>query len=67
MVMWGGVGWLASEGAYYAYDSALRRFYNGKGLIWLDIFMWEQAHNFEQNRHLALMNTAQSAIEFRAN
>ncbi len=67
MLMWGGVGWLALNGIYYAYDSTLRRFYAGEGLIWLEIYDDAQASNFEKNRHLAVMNTAQSAIECRAN
>ena len=37
--MWGGMGLLAFELGYYVSDSALRRFYAGRRLIWLDFLV----------------------------
>jgi hypothetical protein len=56
--MWGGMGWLALGGVHYAYDSTLRRFYNGWGLIWLEIVSDAQAGCFERNWHLAGVDAA---------
>jgi hypothetical protein len=67
MVMWGGMGLLALNGAYYASDSAQRWFYAGLWLIWLDICDDVQASNFERNWPLAGIEIAQIAIEFIVN
>jgi hypothetical protein len=66
MLMWGGMGWLALGGIYYASDSTLRRFYAAWRLIWLEIVNDARAGCFERNWHLAGADAAQGAIELKA-